>query len=314
MPEAAAEAAGGTTRGGADSSAEAPVEQAPAIPLSSAQRLRLEWFGAKQSVDVHCHCLPGLDDGPKTLPEAIALCRALVADGITTAIATPHQLGRYDLRNGGSEVREAVRQLRDALAREGVPLSVVPGADVRVDERLPALLEAGHVLTLGDTGKYVLLELPHETYIDPLQLIRLLVARGVRPIVSHPERHEHVSKRPQLVVPWLKHGALLQVTAGSVIGDFGTTAERCAWELLVSAAVAFVASDAHGAVKRPPRMTAAIDLIGRRLGKATAGRLCVENPARVLGGTAERPGWGRRGETGGGNLESRNESMVHHRI
>jgi protein-tyrosine phosphatase len=115
----------------------------------------------------------------------------------------------------------------------------------------------------------------------------------MRPIVSHPERHEHVSKRPQLVVPWLKEGALLQVTAGSLAGDFGGTAERCAWELLNSSAVAFVASDAHGAVRRPPRMSAAIDLIERKLGRGAARRMCVENPGRVLG-AAERKGWGRR--------------------
>ena len=277
----------------------APHSASPPAPaLASPQRLRLEWFGATQSVDIHCHCLPGVDDGPATLDDAVALCRALVADGITTAIATPHQLGRYDRRNSGPEVRAAVEKLREALTRLGVPLAVLPGADVRVDERLPALLDAGHVLTLGDTGKYVLLELPHETYIDPLPLIRLLVARGIRPLVSHPERHEHVSKRPQLVVPWLKHGALLQVTSGSLVGDFGTSAERCAWELMNSAAVAFVASDAHGAVKRPPRMSAAIDLIGRRLGKAAAARVCVENPARVLG-TVVRRGWGNRGTPGG---------------
>jgi protein-tyrosine phosphatase len=277
--------------------------------LSSQQRLRLEWFGATQSVDIHCHCLPGVDDGPATLDDAVALCRALVADGITTAIATPHQLGRYDRRNSGPEIRAAVEKLRGALARLGVPLAVVPGADVRVDERLPGLLDAGHVLTLADTGKYVLLEMPHETYIDPLPLVRLMAARGVRPIVSHPERHEHVSKRPQVVVPWLKHGALLQVTAGSLLGEFGAAAERCAWELMNSAAVAFVAGDAHGAAKRPPRMSAAIDLIGRRLGKAAAGRVCVENPARVLG-TVPRRGWGSRGAT----LESGNEPLVHHRI
>lgn len=297
--------------------AEAPPDVPPEAPTwSPAQRLRLEWFGAAQSVDIHCHCLPGVDDGPATLDDAVALCRALVADGITTAIATPHQLGRYDRRNAGAEIRAAVAALREALARLAVPLAVVPGADVRVDERLPELLDAGHVLTLGDTGKYVLLELPHETYIDPLPLIRLLVARGIRPVVSHPERHEHVSKRPQLVVPWLKHGAVLQVTSGSLVGEFGASAERCAWELMHSAAVAFVASDAHGATKRPPRMTAALDLIGRRLGKAAAGRVCVENPARVLG-TVARRGWGSRNVAGGagsGTLGSGNEPLVHHRI
>lgn len=287
----------------------------PAAPLSAPQLARLARFGARQCVDIHCHCLPGLDDGPKTMDDAVALCRALVADGVTTAVATPHQLGRYDRRNDGPSVREGIMRLRETLAREGVPLAVEPGADVRVDERLLDLLDAGHVLTLADGGKFVLLELPHETYIDPLPLIRLLVARGVRPIVSHPERHETVSKRPHLVVPWLKHGALLQVTAGSLAGDFGASAERCAWELLNSAAVAIVASDAHGAARRPPRMSAAIDAIERRLGHGAAGRLCVENPARILG-AANRPGWGRRGTAAVDvdRLETVNEPLVHNRI
>src|SRR5688572_5935816 len=150
-----------------------------AVPqeLAPTQRDRLERFGVAECADVHCHCLPGLDDGPATMDDAVALCRALVADGVTTAVATPHQLGRYDLRNGAAEVRKAVAGLRQALAREGVPLTVLPGADVRVDERLPQLLEAGHVLTLADNGRHVLLELPHETYIEPLPLIRLLVMR-----------------------------------------------------------------------------------------------------------------------------------------
>jgi protein-tyrosine phosphatase len=282
------------------------------MTLSPQQRARLARFGAAQCVDIHCHCLPGVDDGPGTLEEAVALCRALVADGVTTAVATPHQLGRYDLRNGGPDVRKAVAALREALAREGVPLAVEPGADVRVDERLPQLLESGHVLTLADTGKFVLLELPHETFIDPLPLIRLLVARGVRPIVSHPERHRHVSREPQLVVPWLKAGALLQVTSGSLTGEFGNSAERCAWDLLSSAAVAFVASDAHGATNRPPRMTAAMDLIERRLGRDVAARVCVENPAKVLGAAAGA-GPGRGGRTGG-DLENRDESMVRDRV
>ena len=101
-------------------------QTSPALtaPLTSPQRLRLEWFDAAQSVDIHCHCLPGLDDGPATMSEAVALCRALVADGVTTAVATPHQLGRYDLGNSGPEVRKAVATLRETLANECVPLSV----------------------------------------------------------------------------------------------------------------------------------------------------------------------------------------------
>ena len=248
---------------------------------NDAQRKRLERFGVAACVDIHCHCLPGLDDGPKTMDEAMGLCRALAADGITTVVATPHQLGRYDLRNGAAAVRAAAAALRASLIREGVPLEVRVGADVRLDERIVPLIASGEVLTLGG-GPYLLLELPHETYIEPEPLIRLLASRGVRSIVTHPERHAVVRKRPEVVGQWLKAGAVLQLTAGSLLGAFGGGAEEAAWRWLGAGAASFVATDAHDTTRRPPCMTQVIDEIERRLGAAVAKRVCLENPARVL--------------------------------
>src|SRR5215207_1514833 len=112
----------------------------PARPADPAQRHRQERLAVSDSVDLHCHCLPGLDDGPASLPEALELCRGMVADGTTVAIATPHQLGRYEGRNEGDAVRRAVDELNRTLAAEGVPLRVLPGGDVRIDERIPRLL------------------------------------------------------------------------------------------------------------------------------------------------------------------------------
>src|SRR5829696_7501536 len=166
--------------------------------MTDAQRHRLERFGVADCVDIHCHCLPGLDDGPKTTDDALALCRALAADGLTTVVATPHQLGRYDLRNNAAAIRAAAAALRSTLAAENVPLEIRVGADVRVDERILPLLASGEVLTLGG-GPYLLLELPHETYIEPEPLIRVLASRGVRCIITHPERHPVVRKRPEVV-------------------------------------------------------------------------------------------------------------------
>ena len=108
---------------------------------SPAQHNRLERFQTLESVDVHCHCLPGVDDGPATVGDALELCRALVDDGVTTAIATPHQLGRFDGRLTADEIRQAVLDLNAALRAREIPLAVVAGADVRVDERIPALLD-----------------------------------------------------------------------------------------------------------------------------------------------------------------------------
>ena len=252
--------------------------------FTAAQRRRMKRFNVGQSVDLHCHCLPCLDDGPATLVDALALCRALVDDGISVAIATPHQLGRYQGRNEAADVRAAVAAMNRSLMVEEVPLRVLPGADVRVDEHIERLLGEDRILTLADRGAYLLLELPHDTFIDPLPLLRRLIDAGRRPILSHPERHRYLTARPQVVEPWLRCGAALQLTAGSFTGDFGTTAQRAAWYWLETGRAALVASDAHDAHRRPPRMTEAIRLIAARLGEDVARRVCAENPWRVLQG------------------------------
>lgn len=256
----------------------APHAPAPARPRCP------DACAAAERVDVHCHCLPGLDDGPPTLAEALELCRALVADGVTTAIATPHQLGRFDGSVTASAIRQAVVDLGLALDAQGIPLRVVPGADVRVDERIPALLEADAVLTLADTGKYLLLELPHETFLNIAPLVAQLTARGVAAVLSHPERNPALVREPSAVVPWLERGALLQVTAASLLGGFGPQAERAAWHWLSVGAASLVASDAHGAAVRRPCMSEATEAIAQRLGRPTAQRVCIANPRRVLAG------------------------------
>ena len=239
--------------------------------------------------DVHCHCLPGIDDGPGTAADALDLCRALLADGVTHAIATPHQLGRYDRQNPAAKIRTAVAALQQSLAEQRIPLHVLPGADVRVDERILQLLDADEVMTLADRRRHVLLELPHDSYIEPLQLILTLVRRGLQPIVSHPERHPSVARKPALVLPWLDNGAILQVTAGSLLGDFGATAETAGWKLVGAGVVALIATDAHGTRTRPPRMSRAADELRRRVGAAAARAMCVENPRRVLQGEPCKP-------------------------
>ena len=250
--------------------------------LNPSQIARLARFGAVECVDVHCHVLPGLDDGPATIGDALELCRMLVEDGVTAVVATPHQLGRYDRANFAYTIREAVAALQARLDEEHVPLKVTPGADVRMDERITTMLDADEIVTLADRRRHLLLELPHDTYIDPLPLIGLLGSRGISSVISHPERHEHVSRHPRLVVPWLAAGAMLQVTAGSLLGDFGSRAEQSAWDLLSGGQVRIVATDAHDTRRRPPRFSPAIDAIERRLGREVARQVCIDGPARVL--------------------------------
>src|SRR5947199_9658556 len=107
-----------------------PMSMGDEQDWSIEQQHRLSEFNALRSADIHCHCLPGVDDGPPSLDDAIALCRAMVADGITTVIATPHQMGRYDRANSAERVREAVEELSAELKDREIPLEVLPGGDV----------------------------------------------------------------------------------------------------------------------------------------------------------------------------------------
>lgn len=257
----------------------------PPLELAEAQRQRLDRFAVTESVDIHCHCLPALDDGPSSIEQSLDLCRELVADGITSVVATPHQLGRYEGRNEGPTIREAVDALRQKLAAEKIPLTIFAGADVRIDERIARLIEDQRVLKLGNGG-YLLLELPHDTWIDPTSMLAELTQAGIRPIISHPERYPLVCQKPMIVDQWRRAGASLQLTSGSLTGDFGQTPQRAAWYWLETGQAALISSDAHNVTSRPPRMSAAIELIGRRLGEAVARRVCIENPARVLKGAA----------------------------
>jgi len=241
-------------------------------------------FAQRHYVDVHCHCLPGLDDGPATMSESLALCRALVVDGIPTVIATPHQLGRFSECNGAAQIREAVLALNEELKGNDIALRVVPGGDVRVDERICKLLEEDKVLTLADGDKYILLELPHEVFIDIEPLLTDLASMGILAIVSHPERHPGLAKNSDVLLKWLECSARLQVTAGSLLGYFGPAAQKIGWQLLSSGWVSLVATDCHDLDGRRPCMKAAFKCINDKLGETIAKLVCIENPLRVLRG------------------------------
>ncbi len=234
--------------------------------------------------DIHCHCLPGLDDGPTDVSQALSLCQALVADGITQVAASPHELGRFDGRCDPHLVRQAVAQLNHTLRAKEVGLTVLPGADVRLDERIPQLLESDRILTVADGHRYLLLELPHEVFIDPLLLLKRLDKMGVTAVITHPERHDFLASHPDNVDRWSDYRPCLQITAASLMGDFGRQCEEAAWTFLQKDLPAVVATDAHDTGARAPRMTAAYQRLSRRLGRSAAGLLCIENARRIVSG------------------------------
>ena len=248
--------------------------------------MRTEYVKSKRKpyVDIHCHCLPSVDDGPVTLSESLSLCAALAEDCVSDVVATPHQLGRFSDCNEAAQIREQVAVLNEELKSSGIGLNVVPGGDVRVDERICRLIEEDQVLTLADGGRYILLELPHEVFIDIEPLLVDLCSLGIQAVISHPERHPVVARQPSVLLKWLEESTHLQVTCASLLGDFGSAAEKAAWHFLSSGWASLVASDCHDLDSRRPRMSAAFECLRTELGEAMARLVCVENPLRVLEG------------------------------
>jgi protein-tyrosine phosphatase len=233
-------------------------------------------------IDIHCHVLPGVDDGPQTLADAVAMCRLAAADGCQTLVATPHQ--RHPVFEGLTRERleQAWRELTAALG--GSP-QVLLGAEVRVDSDLFADLERHppEVLSLAG-GRYLLVELPRIPVQGPPaeDVVHELVVAGWRPVLAHPEMLPWLGEDLDRVADLVAGGAMLQVTAAALTGDFGRLPEELGWQLVEAGLVHFVASDAHSPTWRPPGLATVRGALERRCGAALATRLLVDNPARVL--------------------------------
>lgn len=236
-------------------------------------------------IDLHTHILPGLDDGPGELPKALKMARAAVADGIRTMVATPHcGDGAYD--TAPDTVHRAVEVLNHALQQNGIRLTVLPGAEVRLGGDDPVgLLKAGRLMTLNDTGRYLLVELPpldwHPQIVDQLYRLRLT---GVTPVLAHAERIIPFQERPERIADLVHSGTAVQITAASLLGAFGPAAKKLAIRLLKHGRVHAMASDAHSVRRRPPLLSAGVQAAARIVGRTRAMALVVELPAAMVDG------------------------------
>lgn len=234
-------------------------------------------------VDIHCHLVPAIDDGAKSWEESLAMAEIAVSEGIQTIIATPHQNGSY-AHNHGDAIRQRVLELQRQLDQHEIPLTVLPGADVRIEDGMIEAIQAGDVLTLGDLGRHVLLELPHELYFPLERVLDRLANIEMVGILSHPERNQGILKQPTLVESLFDYGCLMQITAGSLMGTFGKPCQEMSEWMLKRGLVNFIATDAHGPRSRRPLIRRAYEYTAELVGEETANVLCCDNPAAVAAG------------------------------
>ena len=213
------------------------------------------------------------------------MARIAASDGITHVVCTPHASGRYAFDQEVIAARLA--ELREALAADSIPLIVESGCDFHLSyDNIQDALANPRKYTIAGKG-YLLVELPDFGISPQLgDTLYQLRSAGMNSILTHPERNATLQRDPGRLTDWVHAGLLVQVTAGSVLGDMGKTAQRMAEQLLSKHWVHFLATDAHNTTRRPPRMSAARELVASRYGRDYADLLCVANPLAVIEGRA----------------------------
>lgn len=231
-------------------------------------------------IDLHCHILPGLDDGPKTIEESEEMAQAAIADGITHLVATPHSSTEYFFDY--PKVRALCKELQ---ARVGERLTLATGCDFHLNPDNVESLRAQALRFCINQKDYLLVEF-NEIAIPPVvdQSLHEMQLAGVRPIITHPERNRLLRLRPERLANWVRLGCYGQVTGGALTGRFGPSAKKDAMRWIGSGLIHFVASDAHNTASRPPQLRPAYEVVEKEFGKEKALALFIDNPRAAFEG------------------------------
>jgi protein-tyrosine phosphatase len=234
-------------------------------------------------IDIHHHLLPGLDDGATDMDMSVAMARLAVADGITHVVCTPHANDIYEFDPAVNA--EKLAALRARLEAEEIPLTLGLGCDLHLSYENIRAARTDPARFSINGHRYLLVELPDyglspyltETFYE-------LLLANLTPILTHPERNRTLQAGPSRMIHWLHGGLLIQVTADSVLGHMGKRAEALAHRLLADRWVHFLATDAHSAHVRPPRMREAHALVAKKYGASYADLICFRNPSAAFHG------------------------------
>ncbi|MGF2082636.1 tyrosine-protein phosphatase [Enterococcus casseliflavus] len=217
-------------------------------------------------IDLHCHILPGIDDGAEDLEASIAMAEKAISQGITHILCTPHHNnGKY--RNPKSTVISHVSFLQSELDNRQLPLTVLEGQEVRITGDLIEDIQQDNILFTDLDDTYILIEFPTmevPTYSE--RMFFELLQMGKTPVIVHPERNAHFRKDLNYLIPFLEMGCLAQLTAPSYIGIFGKDIQKTAKQMVEHNLVQMVASDAHGVKKRTFYMKEAYEQITKDFG------------------------------------------------
>lgn len=232
-------------------------------------------------VDIHCHILPGLDDGAADMDESLVMARVAAQSGSRTIIATPHA-GHAEAKASPEAIRAAVKSLQQQVDAAGIDLKILPGMELLCGSRLERILQNGAYLTLAGS-RYLLVEFYFDETLPAIRgMLHSIVEHGLTPVIAHPERYEAVQRDPWVAAAWMEQGYGIQINAGSLLGYLGSDAKRTGKWLVRNGLAHLAASDGHNLETRPPRLQAVRDYLEDRVSVACAEALLFDNPQRIL--------------------------------
>lgn len=232
-------------------------------------------------LDLHCHILPGIDDGASDLEMSLSMAKIALADGISTIACTPHIYpGLYE--NTAKGIRSAIAKLQAEFNQRSIPLRLVEGADVHLEPGLAASIKSGRVPTLAGS-RYLLLEPPHHVAPPRFQesVFELIVA-GYVPVITHPERLSWIEDHYAVFGGLVEMGAWMQITSGSVTGRFGRRPKYWSERMLDEGLVHILATDSHHPDRRPPLLAEGRDAAAGRVGANEAEQMVVVRPQGII--------------------------------
>jgi len=230
-------------------------------------------------IDIHCHILPAIDDGSPDMETTMRMLEIAERDNIQHIVASPHY--RHGEKPSLQEIFELLQTVQEKAERRGIPVRLYCGADIRLTYELVRAIETSEVLTINNS-RYFLLELPDLIPPRIEDFIFEAKIKGYVPIITHPERNYSLLSSPEKTGTLRESGALFQLTAMSITGDFGSRIRKLSLHMLKEGQVDFVASDAHSTNRRKPLLSAAYHEVADILGDDEARKMFIENPGAVV--------------------------------
>lgn len=233
-------------------------------------------------IDIHTHILPMLDDGAKSVEQALDMLVMAYEDGIDDVVLTPHMARVYGFDNPGSKTRDYFKDLKRIVKHEGILIRLHLGMEYLYTSKESFEKRRNDIVTLNDSNTLLcefFFDCPKETVIEAVDVI---TSYGYNVMIAHPERYECIQSDLNVAFTIKEKGAYLQMNVGSIFGFYGKRAQRCVYELLDENLIDVVGSDAHDHKYRTPLLKDGYEVIANEYGHRRAEKLFYENAHKIL--------------------------------